>query len=500
MLGPPLFGALLAGLLALAGGCGRPSSGGGTGRGVLVIAVDGLRADHLSCYGYDRETTPALDALAGEGVRFAQTFSAAPLRLPAHVPLLTGCDPNVARRRYLRDELAASVEERWLVPDKVPHLAIEMLVGGFATGAFVDHDDLGPEFGFEPGFQRFIVSDTSPTAPRREYGVEAVTDRFLQWMRSLDDSKPWFAYVHLHDLERIWSAPDPSWESYFSPREGLEVLPPVGNTDDVFFAIPRSRWRGGSRSLGYYEAMYDGHLRRLDGALERLFSTLKVQERYENTTIVVVGTHGVQFGEAGLYLTSGRYSTADVQVPWIVRSPVIPDERRGAVVNDVASLLDVPPTLLAITRLGQSSGMHGVSQLGSILSPNAAPARDYAFSSCGVMERGAVFANDWTLEYIQPDKVGTDNLRRTWFGDDRPHSDEGREIFYDRRRLAYPPLFGPTPSPPPGADDMRGAAASWEHNVGRARIALQGGTMLFDPIDPKEIAELQALGFLGDDF
>jgi arylsulfatase A-like enzyme len=77
---------------------------------VLVIAIDGLRADHVGCYGHDRPTTPTLDALFADGVRFQEAFATAPTLLPSHVSLFTGCDPNVARRTQLLNEMEASVD------------------------------------------------------------------------------------------------------------------------------------------------------------------------------------------------------------------------------------------------------------------------------------------------------------------------------------------------------------------------------------------------------
>ena len=486
--------------LGVLGGCGGDSDRDNVGRGVLVIAIDGLRADHLSGYGYDRPTTPHLDALAAEGVRFDQAFSTSPLRLPAHVPLFTGCDPNVARRRYLVDEFTAGPEERWAVPDKVPHLAVELLMEGFATAAFVDHPDLGPDYGFGRGFQRYLVTEHEIYGEPEERGIQAVRDRFLQWVRGLERSKPWFAYLHLHDLERVWQEPDPLWEAHFSPRPELDRVPPVASTDEVFFALPRSRWRGGGRTLGYYEALYDGHLRKLDAELDDLLRALELQGRYENTTVVVVGTHGVQFGEAGLLLRSGLFSTADVRVPWILRSPRIPPERRGTVLEGVASLLDVAPTLLDFLRLPAPGGMHGTTQLPYILDAGAEAPRSVAFATCGLRAGGAAFGPRWTYEATIPGRVlGDAHQRRTWFGDDREH-EGSHEVYYDRTLQAYPPLFGQGMAPPHEVRALQAAAVAWEHNLGRARKALQGGTILFDPVEPEEIAELQALGFLGDGF
>jgi len=495
-------GAVLVALVCALGaalGCGPNVGSGMTGRGVIVIAIDGLRADHVGCYGYDRETTPALDALFADGVRFDQVIATAPTMLPSHVSILTGCDPNVARRTQLLNEREASVEERWHVPTEVPHLAVEMLVRGFETGAFLDHDHLSERFGFAPGFQHVESTDEERYTPSDEFGLAVGVERFRQWMRSNERSKPFFAYLHAHDLERVWRRPDPAWDGHFPPRPELDFVPPVGNTDDVYFAIPRSRWRGGVHTLGYYESLYDGHLRKLDEEIEQLIRMLKVEKRYDNTTIVVIGTHGVQFGEAGMLLASGRYSTADVGVPWIISSPAIPPERKGSVVEGVASLLDVAPTLISILRSEKPRGMHGVSQLDAIVGDAPRSAREFAFTSCGEQGGGAVFGDRWTLEKSE---LGGREGRRSWFGDQRDHS--GADfLFYDRSATPFPPLFvgGAQVASPPAetARALEAAGATWDFNMKRTRRVLQGGTLLLPRRDDETIAELQKLGYLGDD-
>ncbi|MFT5463442.1 MAG: hypothetical protein ACI8QS_002328, partial [Planctomycetota bacterium] len=158
------IGGMLKGGLGLAGlstglaGCvGSNRTGGATAPGLLVVAVDGLRADHLGIYGYDRETSPNLDSLSTDGVVFGQAFSSSPRLLPAHVSLLTGCQPWVARR-YLPTERDVSFERRWRLPVKVPHFAVDLLSKGWATAAFVDHSEVAPIYGFRTGFQLFVDS------------------------------------------------------------------------------------------------------------------------------------------------------------------------------------------------------------------------------------------------------------------------------------------------------------------------------------------------------
>src|SRR6185295_712543 len=169
---------------------------------------DALRADHLDAYGYDRDTTPFLSELARDGVRFEQVFAAAPLMLPAHAALLTGCEPDVARR-FLAPELEGDAlrerlpgedrargpepraalegagERRWGIPVRAPHLAIEFLTAGYATAAFVDHELLFDTSGFGLGFQHHEHLD--PGEAERWEGPPSTraVDHFLKWLGSV---------------------------------------------------------------------------------------------------------------------------------------------------------------------------------------------------------------------------------------------------------------------------------------------------------------------------
>ncbi|MCZ6598889.1 MAG: sulfatase-like hydrolase/transferase, partial [Planctomycetota bacterium] len=156
-------------LFATLGGCGHAGGAEASGPSVLVVAIDGLRADHVGCYGYDLPTTPTLDQLAADGVAFSEAFSTAPLPLPAHVSLLTGCDPNVARRLGSTGEM-----ERWRVPHEVPRLAVSFLRHGYATAAFLDHELLAERLGLGSGFQRYEVTDSARENELDGVGIGAI--------------------------------------------------------------------------------------------------------------------------------------------------------------------------------------------------------------------------------------------------------------------------------------------------------------------------------------
>jgi len=495
---PPtvLLRAARALLLLALGACG-PAATGEPGPGVLVIAIDGLRADHLGAYGYARETTPALDALAAEGLLFEEVFASSPLTLPAHVALLTGAEPGAARR-FLVSEYEGLTERRWRVPERGPHLAQEFLAQGYATAAFLDDAQLSDVHGFEPGFQRFeVVSDDAAEAWEGEPSARVVR-RFLDWLGGLEPGRPWFAYVHLRELERFWSDREERAEGYFPPRPELDVVPPVGNTDSVFFAIPRSRWRGGPRTLGGYEALYDDELRLVDQELERLFARLRRSGRDESTTIHVLGSHGVQFGEAGLFLSSGRYSRADLHVPWIVRPAAEFAGPRGLRLAGIASTLDLAPTLLAQQGLTVPEGMHGIAQLAGLAgrAPHAA-ARDFVFSSCGLQEGLAVIGVQHALEYVLPLGTADAQLRRSWSGTWAALGLQPRLVFHDRLAEPFPPLEAEGNRGP--AEDFaryRAAALERVRDVNDLRLHLQAPPGR-SPLDAAALQRLRDHGLIG---
>ncbi len=467
--------------LACDGGVRAAAGPGGGGRGVLVVAVDGLRADRLGVNGYARETTPTLDALAERGVRFTRVFAAAPLTRPAHVALLTGCDPTVALGEFQSDANDAA----WNIPERVPALAVEFLAAGFRTAAFLDEAELIRSRGFDRGFQRVLVAEA--TDYRWGHRAEGQIARFAGWLRGVGSGASWFAYLHLSDLERSWSQPAPSWETYYPPLPGMDFVLPPGNTDSVFFAVPFSRWRGQARTLGAYEAAYDGHLNKLDADLDALFATLRRMGVDERTTVAVVGTHGVEFGEGGLYLRSGMFTLADLAVPLVLRPArgLESASLEGVVVDAVASTIDLAPTLLDLHGIARPAEMQGVSQRAALTDATARP-REFAFASCGRLIGGAVFDARYCLESIAPAYAQPPLLRRAWFGEDEVDVSAGAaQRFYDHIATPFPAL-GATldlTQPPPGfpVEDYTRLSEAWtrfEHDLTAARAAFGsiGGT------------------------
>lgn len=421
------LGALLALALGALSSCAREAQREGSGRGVLVITIDGLRADHMSYVGYDRQTAPAIEQFLDSGVGFRQAFTTAPWSLPAHASILTGCDPNVARRM-----LPAGVPETpltvWNLPDEVPRVAVEYLKGGYRTAAFLHGTELASAHGFEPGFELFqTLSD--------EEAESGFVSTFVHWLRGLGPNEDWFAYVQIEDLSAIWRQNRPQWDATFEPREELEDVPPVAQGHNVYFAIARRNWGGGTNTIGEYEAKYDGAIRRVDEKIGRFLKLLVRERRLEHTTVVIAGTHGVSFGEGGLILDHGTLSPSDIHVPLIIRPARGTDFERGLVTDALASLADLSPTLLELSKLPVPGTMQGVS-LASVLRGELPGPRAHAFASCALYEGYAVMGPRFTFEARMPGVKPT-RTTETWYGDADPHSDDYVELFYERGVDAY---------------------------------------------------------------
>ena len=232
-------------------------------------------------------------------------------------------------------------------------------------------------------------------------------------------------------------------------------MPPVGHTAPVFFAIPRLRWHGRNLPLGWYEAVYDNAIRHVDQELRGLFEALRRIGRYEDTTIAVVGTFGLQFGESGLYIDHGMFTPADLHVPWILRPAGGRGFETGVRCDALASLIDLAPTLIELEGLARPEGMHGLSQLDVLQLRRAEPVRPHAFASSGLQYGYAAYTDSHVYEYVEPGRGGVTPLSTSWFGDGEPHADV-LESYY-RRDLRPAPLPGTTGPPPKGR--RRGAAA-----------------------------------------
>ena len=309
----PLLGALL--LAAALGGCGRAEK-----PNVVLVVMDTTRADHLSCYGYGEATSPIIDSLARESVRFEQVASPAPATLPAVTSILTALHPHHHGVRY---------NSYYRLSEEVPLLSECFARRGYHTAAFVSAYVLHSSFGLARGFHDY---DEEFGAPRRnlvgldasagaERSAAATTEAALAWLAAARE--PFFLLVH-----------------YFDPHYPYQPTAAQANR----FAHP-----------------YDAEIAAVDLNLGRLLSHLRQQGLLERSLLVITADHGEGLGEHGEETHAFQQYQSTLRVPLIMRFPG--GEHAAQEVAPLVRLIDIAPTLLDYAGLKGAAGMDGESLL-----------------------------------------------------------------------------------------------------------------------------------------
>ncbi len=303
---------------------------------VLLISIDSLRADHLHCYGYPRATSPAIDALARDGVRFATAVAPTSWTLPSHVTLLSGLPPV---RHGVIDH------DRQIAPE-TPLLAEVLRHTGYATAGFVAGAYLHSTFGFARGFEHYddetVMEKPDHRVQKKNTSQEsyAVTRAWLeQWQRERPDD-PFFVFLHLWDVHYDFK-PTPPYDRMFDPDYRGTV------TGFHFMDSPLVHPGMSRRDLEHLIALYDGEIRLTDEYIGHLVTLLREMDVLDDTIIVITADHGEEFFEHGHKGHRNNLYDETLLVPLIVHYP-----RRvpaGVVVEGQVRLMDVAPTILALT-------------------------------------------------------------------------------------------------------------------------------------------------------
>jgi len=321
---------------------------------VILLSADALRADHLSSYGYHRDTSPALDELGEESLRFTNAYSASSHTREAVPALLTGEYPDVAvDSRYHLD--TESVTEM---------LSAE----GFATAGFHSNPFVSRAYGFDQGFDYFdddlhfgqnkliaLAQRAFDKLRNRHYArAEEINQRSLSWLDGLDDDEPFFLWNHYMDTHGPYEPPGKYATRYadreVSGREAQKLYQRVISDPESITEEERE----------LLIDLYDGEIRYNDAQISVFLDAMRERELLEESLVIVTADHGDAFGEHGYY-EHPRYLHDEItHVPLFVRPPGGREEE----VETPASTLDVLATIKQVVGGGES--VEGVSLLKSI--------------------------------------------------------------------------------------------------------------------------------------
>jgi len=329
-----IFAIFLLGICASTGLCQSNSGRVPDRTPVLLIIVDTVRADRLGCYGARRVRTPAMDALAAQGVRFDRALAEVPTTPPSHAVILTGTYPMYnGVRGFISGPL----------PKGVGVLAEAFQRHGYDTAAFVSSAVLESSWGFNRGFQeyddRFNVRQVETSNPAAiERRAEETVGRLLAWFQARPTggtgARPFFVWLHLYDPHARYDPPEPF----------------------------RTQYAG---------HLYDGEIAYADSQLARLFEYLRNNRLYDRTLIALLSDHGESLGEHGEDEHGFFIYNSTLHVPLIFKLP----SGMGTphVVRRLVGIIDVAPTLLDLLHLQDplSRQFQGMSLASDILGKGA---------------------------------------------------------------------------------------------------------------------------------
>jgi arylsulfatase A-like enzyme len=322
---------------------------------VLVYVVDCLRSDHLSCYGYGRETTPNIDAVAAEGVRYERCFTPATWTRPASVSLLTGTYPPAHGVRHREDRF----------PSEITRLPGVLSEAGFETVGVSTMGNVSTALGYDEGFDEYhdLYKEDALVEKRRRGSTERE--------KLFHEDREEIALPRAEDItDRLDAVYERSTEDLFAFCWGIDLhMPLYCANDETDFLNPEydGPFDGSFESfpddptdadLDRLRDLYDTRLRYTDDQFGAVVDTLKRTGRYDDTLIVVLGDHGEAFDEHGFLFHGNCPYDELLGVPLIVKPPA--DHNARGVVSELASLIDVFPTVLNILGIdGRADHVQG---------------------------------------------------------------------------------------------------------------------------------------------
>jgi arylsulfatase A-like enzyme/Flp pilus assembly protein TadD len=288
-------------LALLASGLWLFFSGKKKPRNILLITLDTTRADHLGCYGFNKNTTPTIDGIAAEGMLFENAFSPIPLTLPAHCSMFTGTYPPYHK---VHDNISFKLD-----PSNIT-LAETLSNKGIKTAAVISAYVLYPQFGIDQGFEYYNSTFINPIIAGKNRDTERrggeTTDFAIDYIQQNKDD-PFFLFLHYYDPHMLYDPPEP-----FASK--------------------------------FAKDPYAGEIAYTDYCISRVVRKLKELDLYDSTLIIIAGDHGEGLGDHGETEHGFYVYQSTIDIPFIIKPPHLEEPKR---IEDPVSLVDVMPTILS---------------------------------------------------------------------------------------------------------------------------------------------------------
>lgn len=294
---------------------------------VILISIDTLRADHLGCYGYERDTSPNIDSLASESALFLNTYAPSPWTLPSHVSILTSLY-GINHQVYYDDEKMDS---------SIITLADILRQNHFFCSAFTGGGFVSSVYGFSKGFDTY---DEGMGGVFHQDSAERVYGAVSGWL-DRNRGKNFFLFIHTYQPHDPYACPYP-YKTMFLDEDAkwrhINFLGYLGGKKAIFKNLSEEERQN---AIG----LYDGEIRYTDEKLiGPLVEKLKEMALYDQTMIIFTSDHGEEFYDHGGWGHGHSLYDESLKVPLIIKFPE--SKFRGEKFENIISLVDIMPTIL----------------------------------------------------------------------------------------------------------------------------------------------------------
>jgi arylsulfatase A-like enzyme len=342
-----------------------------TSPNIVVLLLDCVRADHLSCYGYSKKTSPNIDSLASNGILFKNAISQAPWTFPSVFSLLSGQYPH-KHGKWLIKKGGISPNQRLKKPSKNILLLSEFLkeidyhTWGFSTNTYINARIMQ-----ERGFDEFHYIWKAPAMEPVNYGIAKI--REAEHLK-----KPFFLYLHFMDAHHPLQPPQ-KFYNFFPCSDGKN-----NERRHEGLAFKKHEEQHGRAFQNYREhkiSLYDGTIRYMDDEIGRLIRELESSFLPHDTIVIVLADHGDEFWEHAKFEANHYPSLQErqglshghtlfqelIRVPLIITSfnfkgkPPSSKIKQPATIEATVPLVDLVPTLLDLIGHTAPSPFDGAS-------------------------------------------------------------------------------------------------------------------------------------------
>ncbi|MCD6407562.1 sulfatase [bacterium] len=331
----------------------------------ILIVIDTLRADHLGCYGYFRNTSPNIDKLAENGILFKNSYSTAITTGAGFTSIVTGLPP-IKHRFY---NTPFNIPNLNYLDDTIPTIAqvIQMSEKGITTAAFDNLMNFSSPMDHLVRGMEYYINPTGHPRKHCQLIGKKINEKLIKWIEEHKD-KSFFAFVHYWDPHTPYNHPE-NFHGIFNHKpgnlddlkiekapSGYEYVPGWGKIDKMWENFKMRYETTGEEYIAI--DLYDEEIRYVDSLVGEVIEKLKELKIDEETLIIITSDHGEQLGQHNYFLHY-KIIEPDIHIPIIIYCPSLID--KGKTIDGFVQHIDIAPTILSYFGIEKPSHLEGIS-------------------------------------------------------------------------------------------------------------------------------------------